>query len=156
MVSGVLLTQTVTGALRIKNCIWGTTHSPKLYPGHYALNQIVSRVLPTHPNCIWGASPLTQIVSGALHTHPNCIWGTTQYSLTQIVSGVLNIHQISNWGATKSPKLFLGRNGNLLIGFLSETLVFCKKFANERFFFKKKSNSLICDLKEMLMVAHFW
>ena len=127
----------------------------------------------THPNCnrsttykklYLGHNALTKIVSGALRTQPNCIQGATHspklylghYSLTQIVSGVLNIHQISNWGATNSPKLFLGRNGNLLIGFLSETLVFCKKFANERFFFKKKSNSLICDLKEMLMVAHFW
>ena len=42
---------------------------------------------------------------------------------------------------------------NLLIVFLSESLVFAKKLANERF-----AHSLIfmSDLSESLMVAHFW
>ena len=144
-----LLKNGIRGATH-PNCNRSTTYK-KLYLGHNALTKIVSGALRTQPNCIQGATHSPKLYLGRQSTHPNCIWGVTHspklylghYSLTQIVSGALNIHQISNWGAANSPKLFLGGNGNSLIGFLSETLVFCKKLANERFFFKKKSNSLI-------------
>ena len=52
------------------------------------------------------------------------------------------------------------RVGNSLIGFLSKSLVFCKKLAIEQF--AQKSNNLfihsflVSNLSKTLMVVHFW
>ena len=62
-------------------------------------------------------------------------------------------------------KLLLARAGNLLIGFLSKSLVFCEK--NERFAhllifgerpegFAHNRSFPLSDLSESVMVAHFW
>ena len=53
------------------------------------------------------------------------------------------------------------RAGNLLIGFLSEAFVFCKKWANERFAqrnarFAHGRSFLVSDLSDSLMIANFW
>ena len=52
------------------------------------------------------------------------------------------------------------RAGNSLVGFLSESLVFVKKWANEQFAQKMSDllihSFLMSDLSDSLMVAHFW
>ena len=61
----------------------------------------------------------------------------------------------------KQPTLLQkSRAGNSLIGFLSESVFFCKKLANKSFA-QKMSESLIrsflvSDLSKSLMVAQFW
>ena len=47
---------------------------------------------------------------------------------------------------------------NSLIGFLSEKLVLCKKWANEHFAKKNRAlcSFLVSDLCDLLTVAHFW
>ena len=91
--------------------------------------------------------------------------------ITHRRSDLKQLRQSWRWNKTYWA---ITRAGNSLIGFLSELLVFCKKWANERFAQKNKQfarslifgerperfahghSFLVSDLMESLLVAHFW